>query len=235
MTYERRAVLAMAAWAGLIAWLGQFTDVDMWLAAAMYDPASGTFPMRDAWLANTFSHVVIKNLLVGLAGATCLLAAFDCWRPCAFLAYGVRLRLRLVALSALLVPLTTAMLKHASSSHCPWDLTQFGGSEIYVRLFDAALRTAPAGHCMPGGHASSGLWLVALAVFWLPHQPRKAGQVLCAALALGFWLGWMQQLRGAHFLTHTLWSMWIACAIVGLLYAVLNAASRSPSRLPGAI
>jgi membrane-associated PAP2 superfamily phosphatase len=33
----------------------------------------------------------------------------------------------------------------------------------------------------------------------------------------------MQQMRGAHFLTHTLWSAWIACAIVLLLVVLLQA------------
>ncbi|UUZ57577.1 hypothetical protein LP419_13670 [Massilia sp. H-1] len=33
-------------------------------------------------------------------------------------------------------------------------------------------------------------------------------------------IGWIQQLRGAHFLTHTLWSMWIACALVITVWRV---------------
>ena len=40
-------------------------------------------------------------------------------------------------------------------------------------------------------------------------------------LGLGMLLGGVQQLRGAHFLTHTLWTAWIACAVAGLLYALL--------------
>lgn len=225
MTPERRALLSMAACAALIAWLGQWTDIDMWLATAMFDGASGTFPMRHSWLGETFSHVYLKVLLVSLAIAVCLLTAYDLARPCSFLAHGIRIRLRLVALSSLLVPLVTSILKRASSSHCPWDLAAFGGSETYVRLFDAAIFGAPPGHCMPAGHASSALWLVALAGFWLPDRPRIACMVAFMALALGFGLGWMQQLRGAHFLTHTLWSMWIACATVAVLHAALDAGS----------
>ncbi|MES3022492.1 MAG: hypothetical protein V4857_13010 [Pseudomonadota bacterium] len=65
------------------------------------------------------------------------------------------------------------------------------------------------------------MWLVSLCVFFLPHRPRAALWMARAALLPGFALGWLQQLRGAHFLTHTLWSMWIACAIASLLYALL--------------
>jgi len=39
-------------------------------------------------------------------------------------------------------------------------------------------------------------------------------------------VGWMQQLRGAHFLTHTLWSIWIAVLIVYLLYRILGSRKR---------
>lgn len=235
----KHALLAMAASAAAIAWLGQFTSIDMQLAMAMFDPGSKSFPMRDAWWADTFSHVLLKRLLVLLGGTAWLAALWDYLRPYASLTQAERLGLRLIALSALAVPLGIAMLKRSSASHCPWDLATFGGNEAYVRLFDAALPGVQAGHCMPAGHASSALWLIALAAFWLPHQPRKAFMVFCAALGIGFALGWIQQLRGAHFLTHTLWSMWIACAIVGLLYAALHAtgparAATPPGRRTGA-
>ena len=38
----------------------------------------------------------------------------------------------------------------------------------------------------------------------------------------GALLGLYPQLRGAHFMTHTLWSAWIACAIVLALVATLQ-------------
>lgn len=210
-----RLLVIFAAAALAIAWLGACTDADLRLAAAMYDRAAGAFPMRHAWLAETFSHAWMKNLMVLLAACALLATVF----PRARWPKALRLRLKVVALSALLVPLAVTLLKQASSAHCPWDLRDFGGTQAYVRLIDAALAGAPAGHCMPAGHASGALWLVSLTVLWLPGQPRKAAAVACATLGFGFALGWMQQLRGAHFLTHTLWSMWIACAIVCLLHA----------------
>jgi membrane-associated PAP2 superfamily phosphatase len=218
---HKRALLMLAAGALAIAWLGAGTNIDLRLARAMYDQASGAFPMRHAWLAETLSHAYMKNVMLLLAVCALLPAAVDCWRPRSW-PNGFRLRLRVVALASLLVPLVTTLLKQASSSHCPWDLADFGGTHAYVRLLDAALSGAPAGHCMPAGHASGALWLVSLTVFWLPHQPRKAAAMACATLGFGFTVGWMQQLRGAHFLTHTLWSMWLACAIVYLLYAWLT-------------
>jgi len=71
-----------------------------------------------------------------------------------------------------------------------------------------------AGHCFPAGHATVGLWLAAFLIFWLPDQPKKALVVFCSGIALGFILGWVQQMRGAHFLFHTLWSAWLASLII---------------------
>jgi membrane-associated PAP2 superfamily phosphatase len=46
--------------------------------------------------------------------------------------------------------------------------------------------------------------------------PRLATRWLTGAVAIGFFLGATQQLRGAHFMSHTLWTGWI-CWMVGWL------------------
>ena len=217
----KRVWLSLAASALLILYIGQFTDIDLTLTRLLYDYAGQRFPLRHHWFAEGVNHGILKNLLVILAVAVVAPMVVDLLRPIRALSPWYRVRLRIVALSAVLVPLVVSSLKRISVSHCPWDLVEFGGDERYVRLLEAALPHAPAGHCMPAGHASSALWLVSLAVFWLPHRPRMAALVGALMLVLGFGVGWIQQLRGAHFLTHTLWTMWLACAIVSALYAVM--------------
>lgn len=207
-------VVAGLCWSALlIYWLGAGTDVDLYLADAMFDRASGVFPWRHAWLAETFNHRILKAVLT-LAGL-------------GFIAAALRDRskkpgLRVVALSAVLVPLSISLLKQNSVAHCPWDLARYGGVEPYARLFEMLPPGVAPGHCLPAGHASCALWLVSLAALWLPGEPRKAMLAAALALAGGFAVGWMQQLRGAHFLTHTLWSMWIACAMVFALIQLVQ-------------
>lgn len=140
-----------------------------------------------------------------------------------------RLRLRLLTWCALLIPSAVVALKRASATHCPWDLMQYGGHQPYYGLFQSVPQWVEPGHCLPSGHASAGLWLMGLAVFWLPHRPRRALAVAFAMLVFGATLGWLQQLRGAHFLSHTLWSMWVACAILTLLIV----GSRCPAAASG--
>lgn len=227
---DRRAVtiiiLALACSGVGILSLGLYTDIDLWLADAAFAPALRVFPWRDAWLADGLNHGVLKVLFT-LAGAGLIAAVLaDLLRPSARIGAPARLRVRILAMSAALVPLVTSMLKQASNSHCPWDLARYGGGQPYVRLFESLPFGAAAGHCLPAGHASTSLWLVALAVFWLPGDPRKAAAVAAGGLAVGFAMGWMQQLRGAHFLTHTLWSVWIAVLVVSVTTVLMDAAAR---------
>lgn len=219
-------VLALACFGTAILWLGHYTDIDLWLADVAFDPARRTFPLRDAWLPDTFNHGILKALFTGLGAGVIAVVLVDLVRSLRKIDVATRLRLRIVGLSAALVPLVTGMLKQASNAHCPWDLARYGGVQPYIRLFDALPLGATAGHCLPAGHASTSLWLVALAVFWLPENPRRAAGVAAAGLAAGFAMGWMQQLRGAHFLTHTLWSVWIAVLVVLVTTVLMDAAAR---------
>ncbi|WP_312519132.1 phosphatase PAP2 family protein [Massilia sp.] len=222
------ALLALVA--ATIAWIGQYSDIDLRLADWLYDASARTFPWRDAWLADTFNHVILKALSTLAALAFIGAAVIDLARPRARRDALARLRLRVVAACALLVPLTVSLLKRASMSHCPWDLARYGGNQPYLRLFDALPAGIEAGHCLPAGHASASLWLVALAVYWLPARlPRRRGAPVVALMALAFGgaSGWLQQMRGAHFLTHTLWSMWVACTILlGVIFALQWQAAR---------
>ena len=208
----------------LILWIGNFTNLDLALADAMFDRASGTFPWHHAWLAERFNHGILKTILQVLGVAVVALAAWDLARPRPGWSVPRRTGVRVLALSAILVPVCISVLKHFSDSHCPWDLQRYGGREPYVRLLEMLPAGVAPGQCLPAGHASSALWLLGLCVFWLPHRPRMAALVGGLMLMFGLAVGWMQQLRGAHFLTHTLWSMWIAVFVVAVLYRTLKPA-----------
>lgn len=220
MVLRTAAALLLSALA--ILWLGEFTAVDMLLARAAYDPVLREFPWRHAWLAETVGHGLLRDLCVAAGAMVIAVTLYDA----RFGLFGawVRLRMRFLALCAVLVPLSVSAAKQASSLSCPWDLRAFNGTQPYFRLLDSIPHGAHAGHCWPGGHASGFLWILGIVVFWLPHRPRHAAVVAVLVLAAGLGVGWIQQLRGAHFLSHTLWSMWIASAVTALLWHVLDGA-----------
>lgn len=218
-----RRVLAaiMLAMPLLLAAIALLTDWDLALADAQFDFRSRQFPMRHAWLTEVFNHVILKRIFVGIGAGFILIVLFDALSPRSWSPLR-RLQLRIVALSAVLVPATVGGIKRMSLSHCPWDLQRYGGAEPYIRLFESPLPGMAPGHCMPAGHASSALWMIAFAAFFIPRHPGRAAAVLALFLAVGWLAGWLQELRGAHFLTHTLWSMWVALADVSLITVCLD-------------
>ena len=113
-----------------------------------------------------------------------------------------------------------ACLKRGSALHCPWGVDLYGGKSPFLRLLDVVPEAWQAGHCFPAGHASTAMWFSALAVLWLPENPRRATLVFLAGIGAGFILGWVQQMRGQHFLTHTLWTAWLSSALIVALIAV---------------
>ena len=90
-----------------------------------------------------------------------------------------------------------------------------------------------SGRCFPAGHASAGFGFVAGYFAFARDAPRVARAWLVAALLAGLIFGLAQQVRGAHFMSHTLWTAWL-CWCVGLAADRLVAAyalwtGRAPS------
>ena len=154
---------------------------------------------------------------------------------------------RLAVLLATVGLIAVNLVKNQSSTSCPWDWRMFGGTVDVVSHWSWGLRDGGPGRCFPGGHASSGMTFLALALPWL--MPRRAGlqteaqthafqrrgwRWLLAALAVGLLCGVVQSLRGAHPPSHTLWTL-IICGGVALagwrLWPVkAGAAAASPAQ-----
>lgn len=200
----------------------QWSNLDLRIEDYYYDAAHQTFYWKNAWFAKVLMHEYVKTFLSLIGGGVVLIVVIDGLRPLPVIDTARRLRLRFVASSVMLIPSTISLLKQSSPLHCPWDIVRYGGENPYVRLMDMASIHQSPGHCFPAGHASSGLWLAAFCVFWLPHAPQKALFVFMSGLSVGVVLGWVQQMRGAHFLTHTLVSAWIATFIILILLSVFK-------------
>lgn len=121
------------------------------------------------------------------------------------------------ASTTLLCALLVSLVKHASLTSCPWDLALFGGTVPYVSHWQWSGDGGPGG-CFPAGHASSAFaflpfyFLVAQAS---PPNVRRARACLAGVLVAGSILGLAQQLRGAHFMSHTLWTAWLCWTLAG--------------------
>lgn len=201
----------------LIIWIGNYSNLDLTLADSMFDGARGKFFAAQGGLADSLSFGMTL-----LAAAAILLAIWDTLRPQPWLA-SRRTALRVLALSALLIPLCIYLLSVFSGVQCPVDVLRYGGLQPYARLLETIPTQLSSTVCLPATRVSSAWWLLALPLFFLPRQRRLAALVAGVILLCGLAIGWQQQLQGAQFLTHTLWSAWIAAFLVYLLYQLLKA------------
>ena len=136
-------------------------------------------------------------------------------RPWGFLRRLSR-RDRVQLAASILGAITLATLvKRFSDTSCPWDLAEFGGVARYVSHSAWGVRDGGPGHCFPAGHASAAFGFVAGWFVLRRAAPRMATAWLIAALVAGLLLGLAQQVRGAHYMSHTFWTAWI-CWSLGL-------------------
>jgi len=215
------SLLTLALAAALLLYLGTSTSIDLYLADRMFDFAKSEFPWRGRWFATVFMHEWVKAALTGFALLLMVVLAAERALSLDWFDVPMRRRLMVVVVSSVLVPLAVGLAKSRSIHACPWDLERYGGAAPYLRIFESLPEGVLPGRCFPAGHASSALWLAAFAVFLLPARPKTAVAAFIAGLAPGLCLGWVQQMRGAHFLTHTLWSAWLASLVMLLLARLL--------------
>lgn len=182
---------------------------DMALAQHMGGPTG--FALKGNWWLTRVLHDGARQLAWLLGLLLCLGVAWPVG-PLRRLPFARRLQL---ALSGLLATGMVALVKSGSHTSCPWDLAAFGGVARYQSHWQGWLHAdGGAGRCFPAGHASAGFAYVAGWFALRRDLPRLATLWLVLGVAAGLVLGLAQQLRGAHFMSHTLWTAWI-CAAVG--------------------
>lgn len=204
--------------APLLWMLFALTPLDRILIAPYYDGQAHAFPLRDAFFMQDVLHSGLKLVVVGIGimvlGAFLLTFIVPQW-------VGQRRRLLWLFSAMVLASLLVSVLKQTSTQHCPWDLADYGGYAPYSGLFDALPAGITAGKCFPGGHAAGGFALIAFYFALRDVQLRYAQLGLAGGLLLGSLMGWAQMMRGAHFLSHNLWSAWVVWACLAVYYQLL--------------
>ena len=170
----------------------------------------GHFTERNNWYLVHLNHKVFKQLLIAvyLSFLVLWLASFklEKLRPQRWL-YGYMFVVSILSTALI------GILKSQSAHACPWDMTEQTATGFIGNF------TATHGHCFPGGHASTGFALITGFFVFRLVQPKRAWFYLTAGLLLGFMMGWGQMMRGAHFLSHNLWTGWIILCFNTALYA----------------
>lgn len=214
----------------LVAGLAQGSWLDFRLAELMYRLQDQNWTLRHDWLFEKVLHKGAQKAV--LVFQVCMvLAALS-----SFAIPGLKRYRRPLIYLSLTLPIAAGLVsvgKAWTNMDCPYDLLRFGGDRPYVGLFSSRPAALPDGRCFPAGHASGGYGLVGLYFVGrhFGHRLRFLG--LGVALLLGLIFGLTQQLRGAHFLSHDLWTLaisWMVCLLLARI--VLTAPGRSGSRPP---
>ena len=213
--------VTLLALAGLVAW--DAGGLDLALAHA-FGTAHG-FPLRDQWFLVQVMHEGARRL----GWLLVLLLTLGVWWPLGVLRRMDASERLQMAVSALLALAMVSITKNLSNTSCPWDLAEFGGVARYASHWALGMLDGGGGRCFPAGHASAGFAFVGGYFALRRRQPRAARWWLAGALAAGLILGGAQQVRGAHFMSHTLWTGWM-CWVTGWLCDL--AASVLRPRLP---
>jgi len=189
-----------------VLYLLEHSSLDMALARFWYQQEGGAWALRDHWFSYGIMHHWGKRMIIGL-GLSCLLLYALSWKVARLRTWRWSLLFTLVAM--ILVPTTVATLKRLTGVPCPWDLADFGGTLPYLHSFQYTAAMA-AGHCFPAAHASSGFGLLGLYFAFSPFIEKHRYWLLLPGLITGISFGFAQQLRGAHFISHDLWTAFIA-------------------------
>ncbi|OTG93016.1 phosphatase PAP2 family protein [Acinetobacter sp. ANC 3832] len=169
----------------------------------------GNFIYRNNWYLVHINHRIFKYILIAVYVSFLVLwcASFKVKRLKANRwLYGYMFWVSILSTGLI------GLLKSKSAHACPWNMTHETATGF---IWDF---TATHGHCFPGGHASTGFALVTGFFVYRLARPKLAYVFLFAGLICGFILGWGQMMRGAHFLSHNLWTGWIILAMNCVLY-----------------
>ena len=192
---------------------------DLVIADWLYRLQGGSWQLQDAWITNNLIHDQGRNL-VGIVLLAAVLAIALSFVMTPLRAY--RGDLIFVLVTALIAVAIVNILKETTGVDCPWDLTRYGGDKLYVSLFESVPTNQEPGRCFPAGHASGAYCWLGLFFLARRHFPARQWQVLAAVMATGLVFGVAQQLRGAHFVSHDVWTIYI-CWMIGALGSAARA------------
>jgi membrane-associated PAP2 superfamily phosphatase len=219
----------LAAFA-LLATVFAVTPLDVTIARVVFfDSTSAQWIGGHSWLTNELLHTggrwTIRAMLA--LGLACWIATYveRDWR-------ALRRPTAFFAIATLLSIGTVGWLKTLTNVDCPWDLAPFGGRFPYVELFAHRPDALRIGRCFPAAHASSGYSLLALYFVFRERHALLAKLGLGVGLLAGLAFGLAQQARGAHFVSHDLWSLFLVWTITLSIYAFAFRARLFPDLHP---
>ncbi len=188
---------------------------DVHLANLFFDFDNRRWTAGESWWANQLLHKTGRDF-IALIAIFSLLGFLASW-----ISIHLRPWRRACGYAVLSIVLTTSLVflgKKYTNVDCPWDLAMYNGSRPYVHIFSDKPDNIDTGRCFPGGHSSGAFSLLFLYFLLRDKNRRLAFAGLGFALLLGSLYSYGQWVRGAHFISHDVWSAFIAWFVALGLY-----------------
>lgn len=224
---RRHLAIPLALFALALALVSLFA-LDWRIARALYAWQGYRWILKHAFVTETLLHRLGHDLSLA-AWLGVLLAWATALRRDALA--GWRRPLGYLALSVLLSTLLVAALKSGTGMDCPWDIDGLGGVRPYLGLLDPRPDSLPDAACFPAGHASGGYAWMALYFFFRMTRPLLRLYGLWIGATVGALFGIAQQLRGAHFLSHDLWTAMLCWVVAFGLFCLFRTTVRRPANV----
>jgi len=202
----------------------EFTTLDLWVQDHFYNFNQQTWLVdKSASLPKALFYTGPKWALGITAGATLIWLLLPArWRPAKIKLPWAKRRLWFALVFLAAFPALIGFMKSRSDLYCPWSVERYGGDRPYIHFFDPLPPGFPpdCGNCFPAGHASGGFALLGL--YYVGESRRGRWIGFSIGMAAGWAMGMYQMLKGAHFLSHTLVTMFLAMAMMPALAMVFR-------------
>lgn len=206
---------------------------------------TGGFYLKDVWFFDSFLHQHLKHFLIA-----CMVLFFVYQilkikqmqkfslnqQEIKFAYHKIIASVFAIAISTILVNISKNYSVHA----CPWDLAIYGQAKglpwhDWSHIWTGSTQNG----CFPAAHSMTGFVVMQLALIYRHflnpaaalnnfqnikkdmHIKTTANIVLLLGILLGLFLGLGQQMRGAHFFSHTIASLNISLLVFVLVDAYL--------------
>lgn len=212
----------------ILALMFEYSGLDLWWDSLFYDAKNHVWPYNSLYLTEEILHIGAKKALLWLAFlnlvlalASTFVAILKPYRKHLFYVFG----------AALAGPVIVAYLKGHNHICTPWDLTIFGGNLPYIRIFDIVPAGTPIVQGFPGGHSSGGFAYISLFFTLSAMRSKYRYYGLFIPLLVGLVFSITQEMRGAHFPSHDMFSF-VVCWLSSLfMYLVFYGVRSSDSEV----
>lgn len=196
----------------MLSFLSHELRFDLWLTKTFI--YNGAFLFRDDFFFEVVMHkyaakaVIAYNVLI-------LIAIFSVKDQ------KKKKKLIYILVATLLSMFTVSLLKRVTVIACPWSLSEFGGTASYIHFWEMFSSRYPDSSCFPAGHSSGGFALLSIFYAGLLFDQKSRYIYLLPAFIVGLSFGIVQQIRGAHFLSHDLMTIAVCICVNYVLSLIL--------------